>query len=96
MKNAYQEKTSQEISGVWQSAVMASVKREANAEDKAVAQTESVLLRLSWIAAGIAAILVFMFGLFFNTTVNEDSIEDDLQNLYVDNSMADILTISSQ
>jgi hypothetical protein len=96
MKNAYLEgKTPAEIPPVWQSAVMASIQREVTAEDKAVKRTEATLLYLSWIAAGIAAILVLVFGMFFND-LNDGSVEDDLQNLYVDNSMTDMLTINSQ
>lgn len=95
MKNAYQEKQPQEIPAIWQGAVIAAVKREAQAESKEIERTEKTLLHISWIAAGIAAILVLVFGLFFSQS-NDGSVENDLQKLYVDNSMTEMITVISQ
>lgn len=96
MKNAYNAKKAPvEIPPVWQSAVMTSIQRDASTEDRSVERTETTLLHISWIAAGIAAVLVMVFGLFFNDS-SDGTIENDLQNLYVDNSMTDILMINSQ
>ena len=97
IRNAYLTgKTPEEIPAVWQSNVMASLKREINAEKNAVSRTETTMFHVSWIAAGIAAVLVLIFGLFFNTADNDGSLEDDLQNLYVDNSMIDMFSANLQ
>ena len=94
-KNAYQEKQPQEIPAVWQSAVMAAVRREVQAESREIERTEKTLLHISWIAAGIAAILVLVFGLFFSSS-GDGSVENDLQKLYVDNTMTEMITVISQ
>lgn len=84
------------IPEIWQGAVMAAVKRVPQVELKEIERTERTLLHVSWIAAGIAAVLVLVFGLFFTNNTNDGSIEKDLQNFYVDNSMTDMLKVISQ
>lgn len=95
-KNAHQEVQIPDAPDIWQSTVMASIQREIKAGDLGVDRTETIMFRLSWIAAGIAAILVLMFGLFFNSAIEQDTFEDDLQNLYVGTVTNEILTINSQ
>lgn len=95
-KNAYQERSLPEIPEGWQGMVMSAVRQEVIAEDAVIARTENLIFRLSWLAAGIAAILIIMFSIFFNTAKDTDSLEEDLNNLYVDRYANEILTANLQ
>lgn len=93
---AFNDQHIPEIPENWQEQVMFAVRQEANSTDKSWANAENLIFKLSWVAAGIAAILVIIFSIFFIPLNEKGSWEEDLNNLYVDKYTNEILTVNLQ
>ena len=93
MKNAYRNSTpSPEIPETWQKNLMAALREKRVPENIDFDMAASRIFRASWIAAGIAAVIVILFSIFFSPSHPGGGIEDDLRNLYADNSMNELVT----
>jgi len=77
------------IAESWRHDAMTAVRRENSANAVGIELTTIRLLHLSWVAAGIAACYMLVFTLFYET--NTGSIENDLQNFYVDGSVVEFI-----
>ena len=84
MKRAYLETPhSVLLPDEWQDSLMAIVNESCAPDDFEVERVEKTLIAVSWIAAGIAAALIIMSGIFYS--VQSDNFENDIQALYADN-----------
>lgn len=87
MKNSYNAKDNHyEISSAWKSSVMNSIREESD-NNFAI---EKRVVYFSWIAAGIAAIFLLASTIWIYN-VDLGSIDNDIQDLYADNSVNEIL-----
>jgi hypothetical protein len=77
------------IADLWQAGVMNLIREDVQRGEGNIEQTAGRLLHLSWIAAGIAAGVMLIFSLFYDS--NSSGIENDFQNLYVDSSVAEFI-----
>ena len=83
MKRAYLETPhSSSLSDEWQDSLMNMVKESCSPDDFEMEKVEKTLIAVSWIAAGIAAALIVMSGVFYS--VQSDNFENDIQALYAD------------
>ncbi len=95
LKQAYSEADAAPlVPKSWRDNVMAAILSEEIVEDIRIERTTVRLLHLSWVAAGIAACYVLVFSLFYYT--NNSGIEHDLQNFYIDNTVAEFIPGESQ
>ena len=87
MKNSYNAKEQHyEISPAWKDSVMNSIREESNNNFV----IEKRVVYFSWIAAGIAALFLLTSTIWLYN-VDIGSIDNDIQDLYADNSVNEIL-----
>ena len=82
------------LSESWKASLMQNIQAEAAEEDREFEMVTRNIIMGSWIAAGIAAALVFVSALIYQTAAPDSSaIENDIHALYGD-SIYDLTTLS--
>ena len=89
LKRAYSENDGVNLpEAEWKSTLMLAVKEEYRSEVAETEILENSFLHYSWVAAAVAAALILVSGIMFS--MRSDNIEEDLQELYTDNTLETI------